>query len=84
MENIKSRKLVAKGPIYQEPNKINWKSMETMFSEVIDLHAAQWSKPEQVDLKYLSEWNNQINGISCGTYLNFEREDSITKTENCP
>ena len=77
IENVKLRELVAKGPKYREPNKINWQSMETMVSNSIDLYAEQWSKREQVDLKYLS---NQ--GISCRTYLKFEREDSITKTEN--
>ena len=51
-----------------------------MISNSIDLYAEQWSKREQVDLKYLSEWKDQ--GISCRTYLKFEREDSITKTEN--
>ena len=50
-----------------------------MVSDSVDLYAEQWSKPEQVDLKYLSEWNQRI---SCGTYLKFEREDSITKTKN--
>ena len=29
--------------------------METMVSDSIDLYAEQWSKREQVDLKYLSE-----------------------------
>ena len=29
-----------------------------MVSDSTDLHAEQWSKREQVDLKYLSEWNS--------------------------
>ena len=82
IENVKLRELVAKGPKYREPNKINWQSTETMVSNSIDLYVEQWSKWEQVDLKYLSEWNKPNQGISCGTYLKFEREDSITKTEN--
>ena len=55
IENVKLRELVAKGPKYREPNKINWQSTETMVSYSIDLYAEQWSKREQVDLKYLSE-----------------------------
>ena len=63
IENVKLRELVAKGPKYQEPNKINWQSTETMVSNSIDLYAEQWSKREQVDLKYLSEWKDQIKGL---------------------
>ena len=33
IEIVKFRELVARGPNYQEPNKINWKSMETMVSD---------------------------------------------------
>ena len=60
IENVKLRALVAKGPKYREPNKINWKSTKTMVLDSIDLYAEQWSKREQVDLKYLSEWKDQI------------------------
>ena len=49
IENVKLRELVAKGPKYREPNKI--------------LYAEQWSKREQVDLKYLSEWKDQIKEL---------------------
>ena len=48
---------------YREPNKINWQSTETMVSNSIDLYAEQWSKREQVDLKYLSEWKDQIKEL---------------------
>ena len=60
IENVKLRKLVAKGPKYREPNKINWQSTKTMISNATDLYVEQWSKREQVDLKYLSEWKDQI------------------------
>ena len=63
IENVKSRELVAKGPKYREPNKINWQSTETMVSNSIDFYAEQWSKREQVDLKYLSEWKDQIKEL---------------------
>ena len=57
------KRLVAKGPKYREPNKINWQSTETMLSNSTDLYAEQWSKQEQVDLKYLSEWKDQIKEL---------------------
>ena len=63
IENIKLRELVAKGPKYREPNKINWQSTETMISNSIDLYTEQWSKREQIDLKYLSEWKDQIKEL---------------------
>ena len=45
IENVKLRRLVAKGPKYREPNKINWQSTEIMVSGPIDLYLEQWSKP---------------------------------------
>ena len=63
IENVKLRELVAKGPKYREPNKINWQSTETMILDSIDLYAEQWSKRERVDLKYLSEWKDQIKEL---------------------
>ena len=63
IENVTLRDLVAKGPKYREPNKINWQSTETMISNSIDLYVEQWSKREQVDLKYLSEWKDQIKEL---------------------
>ena len=60
IENVKLRALVTKVP---KPNKINWKLMKTMVLDSIDLYAEQWSKREQIDLKYLSEWKDQIKKI---------------------
>ena len=31
IENARLRELVAKGPKYREPNRVNWKATETMF-----------------------------------------------------
>ena len=42
---------------------INWKSTETMVLDSIDLYVEQWSKQEQVDLNYLSEWKDQIKEL---------------------
>ena len=60
---LREREPVAKGPKYREPNKINWQSMETMVSDSTDLYAKQWPKWQQVDLKYLSEWKDQIKEL---------------------
>ena len=63
IENARLRELVAKGPKYREPNRVNWKATETMFLESIDLYAKNWSKREQVDLKYLSEWKDHLKEL---------------------
>ena len=63
IENAKLRELVAKGPKYREPNRVNWKATKTMFLESIDLYAKNWSKREQVELKYLSEWKDQLKEL---------------------
>ena len=63
IENTKLRELVAKGPKYREPNRVNWKATETMFLDSIDLYAKNWSKREQVELKYLSEWKDQLKEL---------------------
>ena len=63
IENAKLRELVAKGPKYREPNRVNWKATETMFLESIDLYAKKWSKREQVEFKYLSEWKDQLKEL---------------------
>ena len=63
IENAKLSELVAKGPEYREPARVNWTATETMFLESIDLHAKNWSKREQVELKYLSEWKDQLKEL---------------------
>ena len=63
IENAKLRELVGKGPKYREPNRVKWKATETMFLESIDLYPKNWSKREQVDLKYLSEWKDQLKDL---------------------
>ena len=60
IENAKLRELVAKGPKYREPNRVNRKATETMFLESIVSMQKNWSKREQVKLKYLSEWKDQL------------------------
>ena len=63
VENARLRDPVAEGPKYREPNRVNWKASETMFLESIDLYAKNWSKREQVELKYHSEWKDQLKEL---------------------
>ena len=63
IENARLRELVDKGPKYREPSRVNWKATETMFLESVDLYAKNWSKREQVELKYLSEWKDQLKEL---------------------
>ena len=63
IENFKLGELVAEGPRYRESNTINRKSTETMVLDSINLFTEKWSKREQVDLKYLSEWKDQIKEL---------------------
>ena len=63
IENARLRELVAKGPKYGQPNRVIWKATETMFLVSIDLYAKNWSKREQVDLKYLSEWKDHLKEL---------------------
>ena len=81
IENAKLKELVAKGPKYQEPNKINWKSTKTMILAFIDLMRTMvQTRTGRSQIPIWMERQNQR--ISSGTYPKFEREDSITKTEN--
>ena len=73
IENAKLRELVAKGPKYREPNRVNWKATETMFLESTDLYAKNWSKREQVELKYLSEWKYQLKELVADRISNLKR-----------
>ena len=77
IENAKLRELVAKGPKYREPNRVNWKATETMFLESIDLYTKNWSKREQVELKYLSEWKDQLKELVADHISNLLNEKSL-------
>ena len=54
IENAKLRELVAKGPKYREPNRVNWKATETMLLESIDLYAKKNGPKE-------NNWNSNIS-----------------------
>ena len=68
----KLRELVAKGPKYREPNWVNWKATETMFLESTDLYAKNWSKREQVEVKYLPEWKDQLKQLAADRISNLK------------
>ena len=72
IENAKLKELVAKRPNYREPSRVNWKTTETMFLESIALYAKNWSKREQVELKYLSEWKDQLKELVADRISNLE------------
>ena len=57
IENVKLTELVAKGPKYQEPNKINWTLTKTMVLDSIDLYARNSGPNEN---RYIS--NIFLNG----------------------
>ena len=56
IDNARLSELVAKGPKYREPNRVNWKATETMFLESIDLYA----KIDPKENKWIS--NISLNG----------------------
>ena len=72
IEHARLRELVAKGPKYREPDRVNWKATETMFLESIDLHAKNWSKREQVDLRDLSEWKDHLKELATDRISNLK------------
>ena len=71
-KNAKLKVPVANGPKYREPNWVNWKAAETMFLESNDLYAKNWPKREQVELKYLSEWKDQLKELAADRISNYK------------
>ena len=63
IENAKLREHVAKGPEYREPNRVSWKAAEIMFWNPLISMQNNWSKRKQVELKYLSEWKDQLKEL---------------------
>ena len=81
IENAKLRELVAKGPKYREPNRVNWKATETMFLESTDLYAKNCSKKVQVELKYLSEWKVQLKELIADSISNLKGHLKFPKSK---
>ena len=60
--NSKLRDLIAKGPKYREPCKVDWDKNLSLLCEAVDQYALQWAKREIVELSVLSSWKEMVNG----------------------
>ena len=60
--NSKLRDLVAKGPKYREPCKVDWDKNLSLLCEAVDQYALQWAKWEIVELSVLSSWKEMVKG----------------------
>ena len=60
--NSKLRDLVAKGPKYREPCKVDWDKNVSFLCEAVDQYALQWAKREMVELSVLSSWREMVKG----------------------
>ena len=58
----KLRDLIAKGPKYREPCKIDWDKNLSLLYEAVDQYALQWAKREIVELSVLSSWKEMVKG----------------------
>ena len=60
--NSKLRDLIAKGPKYREPCKVDWDKNLSLLCEVVDQYALQWAEREMVELSVLSSWKEMVKG----------------------
>ena len=60
--NSKLRDLIAKGPKYREPCKVDWDKNLSLLFEAVDQYALQWAKGEKVELSVLSSWKEMVKG----------------------
>ena len=58
--NSKLRDLIAKGPKYREPCKVDWDKTLSLLCEAVDQYALQWAKREIVELSVLSSWKEMV------------------------
>ena len=58
----KLRDLIAKGPKYREPCKVDWDKKLSILCEAVDQYALQWTKREMVELSVLSSWKEMVKG----------------------
>ena len=73
IENARLRELVAKGPKYREPNRVNWKATETMFLESIDLYAKKLVQKRTSGSQISLLMEKPLEGISFRSHFKFER-----------
>ena len=62
ISNSKLRDLIAKGPKYREPCKVDWDKNLSLLCEAVDQYALQWAKREIVELSVLSAWKEMLKG----------------------
>ena len=60
--NSKLRDLIAEGPKYREPCKVDWDKIYPLLCEAVDQYALQWAKREIVELSVLSSWKEMVKG----------------------
>ena len=60
--NSKLRDLIAKGPTYREPCKVDWGKNLSLLCEAVDQYALQWAKREMLEFSVLSSWKEMIKG----------------------
>ena len=58
----KLRDLIAKGPKYREPCKVDWDKNLSLLCEAVYQYALQCSKREIVELSVLSSWKKMVKG----------------------
>ena len=62
ISNSKLRELIAKGPKYREPCKVDWDKNLSLLCEAVDQHALQWAKWEIIELSVLSSSKEMVKG----------------------
>ena len=73
IENARLRELVAKGPKYREPNRVNWKATETMCLESIDLYAKKLVQKRTSGSQISLSMERPLERISYRLYFKFGR-----------
>ena len=58
--NSKLRDLIAKGPKYIEPCKVDGNKNLSLLCEAVGQYALQWDKQEMVELSVLSSWKEMV------------------------
>ena len=60
--NSKLRDLIAKGPKYRKPCKVDWDKNVSLLCEAVDQYAFQLAKREVVELSVLLSWKEMVKG----------------------
>ena len=63
INNTSLQDVFTKGPIYREPQSINWKHNFRMLMDSVEDYARQWAKREKEDLDTLSEWVKSVRSL---------------------